>query len=89
MDKTLVSDLKLLLWNTRDKLPERIFLLRMFLVLVGIVTSVLYLIPLKEIPKLLSRAKKRLDSAKDNWHTDEWHINALRFMIPVILISLL
>ena len=84
-----VNELKLLVWNTENKLPERIFLLRMFLVLVGILASVLYLIPLNQIPKLLGRAKRRIDKARGNWYTKEWHINALRVLVPIIFIVIL
>ena len=83
------KELKLLIWNTENNLPESIFLLRMFLVLMGILSSVLYLIPLKDIPKLLARSKRRIDKAKGNWVTDEWHINAMRLLVPIIVIIIM
>ncbi len=83
------KELKLLIWNTENKLPENIFLLRMFLVLVGILSSVLYLIPLKDIPKLLARANRRIDRVRGNWHTEDWQINAFRIIVPIIIVVIL
>lgn len=79
----MLSNLKLLFWNTQQKLPRGLFLLRMLLVLLGILGPLFYTFPLYELPGLISRANDKITEAStsDISSRSNFQIRILSFLI--------
>ena len=77
-----LNNLKLLFWNTQQKLPRWLFLLRMFIVLVGILGPLFYTIPLEDFPTLLFKANNKISEDSQN----NFQIKILTILIYIIVL---
>ena len=89
----MLKQVKLLFWNDQRELPRWLFLLRMLLVLVGIVGSVIYITPNKDIPKIMGRAYRKINEGTsgiiDINDPEKFQITMLSLLIGIIFLVVL
>tara|TARA_X000001036_G_C20561884_1_gene758821 strand:- start:778 stop:1038 length:261 start_codon:yes stop_codon:yes gene_type:complete len=81
----LSKELKLLFWNDKKELPQRIMALRMAFIILGIVGSVVYLLEPEDILEMGIKSNKKIRRASGKWYS-EWQINSLKILMTLSII---
>jgi len=85
-EKFRLSDLTLIIWNPQRKLPYKIFLFRMFLVLFIMIGSLIYYIPNDEIPDLALKSYKLTRKSITEWSLETMPVKLFRLLIMIFII---